>query len=377
MRHAQLAREWRMLRELSSHPEGRSYTELARSMGAAVRTVYRDLETLKRAGFPVSRARMHTKQVWKLAESRVPGVAFTPAELTALAMARSMLAGSPGSPFAPAIRSAFHKIQAACDREGLKIMEAADQKLYADLRRARPYTEREVWFRMLLNAVARQRTVRIRYYTLERASEGDREVDPYGLVFHEGAFYLVGRCHVRSQVRTFLLDRIRAVAETGKVFVMPEGFSVKDHFRQAWGLIRGAALETVRARFAPRVARIIREGRWHESQRIEDGPGGSVILTVKVAGTTEIRRWLLGFGADAEVIEPPDLRNSIAREAAALTALYGAARGERSSPTANDGPGAGGERSSPPGKAVNGFAPGAAGIVGTAGKPASGKKPAG
>jgi predicted DNA-binding transcriptional regulator YafY len=323
VRHAQLAREWRLLRELSAHPEGRSYTELARSLGAAVRTVYRDLETLRRAGFPVSRARVHTKQVWKMEESRVPGVAFTSAELTALAMARSMLAGAPGSPFAPAIRSAFHKIQAASNREGLRIMEAADKHLYADLRRARPYTEREVWFQMLLNAVARQRTVRIRYYTLERDTEGDREVDPYGLVFHEGAFYLVGQCHLRAQVRTFLLDRVRAVTDTGKVFVVPGNFSVREHFRQAWGLIRGAALEMVRVRFASRVARIIREGRWHESQKIEDGPGGSVILTVKVAGTDEIRRWLLGFGADVSVIEPESLRRSIAREGAAVVALYG------------------------------------------------------
>ena len=299
--------------------------ELARSLGTAVRTVYRDLATLRGAGFPIARAHVHTKAVWRLNDGAAPAIAFTPRELTALAFARNMLLGLTGSPFDQAMREAWHKVQAACDREGVRVLEAADRRLHADLRRARPYTQRQVWFRMILDALARQRTVKLTYYTLERDSAGTREVDPYGLVFHEGAFYLVGYCHWRRDVRTFLLDRVRAVADAGKTFAVPPGFSAKEHFRQAWGLIRGRALVDVRVRFAPSVARIIREGRWHESQKIEGAADGSVIMSVRVAGWEEIKRWILGFGADAEVLEPEDLRRSMTDEAAKLAAVYGRA----------------------------------------------------
>lgn len=323
IRHLQLAREWRLINELRKFPEGRSYVELARALGTAVRTIYRDLETLKSAGFGIERARVHGKAVWHLAGGGTgPTISFTPQELMALAMARHMLLSSPGSPFLRPMQQAFHKIQAASDREGGKVLEMADRRLHADLRRARPYTEREVWFQMLLNALYRQRRVRIRYFTLERGQETTREVDPYGIVFHDGAFYLVGHCRWRGEIRTFLVDRIRAVAETGEGFSPPAGFSVREHFRQAWGLLKGRALVSVRVRFASAVARVIREGRWHETQRLEDGPAGSVVLGVKVAGWEEIKRWLLGFGGAAEVLEPEELRAALARDAADLTRLY-------------------------------------------------------
>ncbi len=321
-RQVQLTREWRLLRELQRVPEGRSYVELARVLGVAVRTVYRDLETLRRAGFSIVRAQSNAKSVWRLTGPGGPPILFTPQELTALAMARHMLLSAAGSPFDHAMQQAYHKIQAASNREGIKILEAADKHLYADLRRARPYTERQVWFQQLLNALSRQRTVKLRYFTLERACETSREVDPYGLVLHEGAFYLVGYCHWRKDVRTFLLDRIRVVAETEKVFTLPATFSVREHFRQAWGLLKGRALVTIRVRFAPKVARIIHEGRWHETQRLQDQADGSVVMTVRVAGWEEMRRWILSFGAVAEVLEPEDLRRSLAGEAEKLRAVY-------------------------------------------------------
>ena len=322
-RHLQLAREWRLLQELQKHPEGRSYVELARSLGAAVRTVYRDLATLKSAGFGLEQAKVHGKPVWRLKGGGAgPAIAFTSQELTALAMARHMLLSTPGSPFLRPMQQAFHKIEAASDREGAKVLAQADRRLYADLRRARPYTEREVWFQMLLNALSRQRRVRLRYFTLERGRETTREVDPYGVVLHEGAFYLVAHCRWRDEIRTFLVDRIRAVAETGETFAPPPDFSVREHFRHAWGLIKGRALVTVRVKFAPAVARVIHEGRWHETQRLEDQSDGSVILTVKVAGWAEIRRWLLGFGPAAEVLDPEELRAAIAEDAAAMVGIY-------------------------------------------------------
>jgi predicted DNA-binding transcriptional regulator YafY len=161
---------------------------------------------------------------------------------------------------------------------------------------------------------------------MEREAESLREVDPYGMVYHEGAFYLVAWCHWRRDVRTFLVDRIRAVTGTGRFFAAPEGFSVREHFRDAWGLIKTRALERVRIRFGRSAARVVVEGRWHSSQRLERETDGSVVLEVRVAGWAELRRWVLSFGGDAEVLEPADLRASVAAEAARLGRVYGGKR---------------------------------------------------
>jgi len=309
-----------LLKELQRNPGGRHYREIARDLGFSERTAYRDLKALKGAGWPVKSG--PRAGFWRLDESSVPGILFTPSELTALALARQMLTGMPGSPFERPMESAFNKIKAACDREGIRALEASDKRIFASLKRSRPYTRGQVWFGNILSALQAQETLRMVYFTRERGEESKREVDPYGLVFHEGAFYLVGFCHQRRDIRTFLVDRIRVAQGTGRKFEMPRDFSASEHFKNAWGILRGRMMVRVKARFDRTVAQLVREGRWHQTQRIEEGSGGAVILTVEVAGWEEIRRWLMGFGSAVEVLEPADLRESMAGEAVGMVAMY-------------------------------------------------------
>ena len=79
----------------------------------------------------------------------------------------------------------------------------------------------------------------------------------------------------------------------------------------------------VRIRFSPYQARWIRERRYHESQVNEEQPDGGLIVTLRVAGTEEVRRWALGYGAEAEVLEPASLRAALAEEAKKLAKIYG------------------------------------------------------
>lgn len=315
-RHQQLTRQWAAIRALEASPDGLTWRELARMLGAGMRTVFRDLHTLQGAGFGVEQAVVRGRPVWRLrpgpgSTGGSPPVRFTAAELAALALARQMVGAAPGSPFDTAMRGAFRKIESACDREGIRVIETTDRRLHADRKRGRPYTDSSVWFATILDALHRSRTVRIRYWTLERDAVSDREVDPWGLVLHEGGFYLVGWCHDRRAARTFLVDRIRSAVVTDKAFEPPAGFSAEVHFKDAWGLIRDKALETATIRFTGTAARRVKESRWHPSQRIEPGPDGATDLTVRVAGLDEIVKWVLSWAGQAEVLRPGSLRDAV------------------------------------------------------------------
>jgi predicted DNA-binding transcriptional regulator YafY len=72
---------------------------------------------------------------------------------------------------------------------------------------------------------------------------------------------------------------------------------------------------TVPFRFRRDQANYVRERLWHPSQTFEDHPDGSLTLTLRVADTIEVKRWILGWGAAAEVLEPESLRRAIAAEA--------------------------------------------------------------
>ena len=105
-------------------------------------------------------------------------------------------------------------------------------------------------------------------------------------------------------------------------FVRRPEFDLDAYLRQSLHLQRGQEQVTVRSRFSAYQARWVRERQYHPSQQIEELPDGGLILTAQVAGTEEVKRWLMGYGADVEVLEPAALREQIRQEIEILQKIY-------------------------------------------------------
>jgi len=77
--------------------------------------------------------------------------------------------------------------------------------------------------------------------------------------------------------------------------------------------------QTVRIRFSPGQAQFIAERTWHPSQKITNEADGSLILELSVGNLWEVKRWLIGWGVAAQVIEPKVLLEEIRAECAEIT----------------------------------------------------------
>lgn len=135
-----------------------------------------------------------------------------------------------------------------------------------------------------------------------------------------------GRAHVTEVVRwalrccvrhLFAVERIRECQVLAVRFDVPEKFDVEKYLAGAWGIIRGDIV-TVKVLFARSLARYIRDRLWHPTQKFHDLDDGRLEMTLRVADTLEVRRWILGFGPEAETLEPATLRDALRREAEAL-----------------------------------------------------------
>jgi predicted DNA-binding transcriptional regulator YafY len=63
------------------------------------------------------------------------------------------------------------------------------------------------------------------------------------------------------------------------------------------------------------IRRGIRERKWHETQQdLEELPDGGVILRFRTGGLGEVKRWVMQYGAHAEVLQPEHLRRAVATE---------------------------------------------------------------
>jgi predicted DNA-binding transcriptional regulator YafY len=76
---------------------------------------------------------------------------------------------------------------------------------------------------VLADAARRRQPVTITY-TSWRGSSSRRRVEPYGLVFHSGRWYVTGLDSLRGEVRTFRLDRIAAAEPAPGSFEVPADF---------------------------------------------------------------------------------------------------------------------------------------------------------
>jgi predicted DNA-binding transcriptional regulator YafY len=149
--------------------------------------------------------------------------------------------------------------------------------------------------------------------------------------YRSGGLYVVGLDHKSGEVRTFAIDRIRHLEATAAGFEVPATFDFDAYIGSSFGVIAEPATR-VRIRFDRRWASYVEERTWHPSQVLERGPGGTLLLTMEVGGTPELRTWVLSFGSGAEVLEPGCLRAEVVRELGDGLARYasGARSGNRS-----------------------------------------------
>ena len=124
----------------------------------------------------------------------------------------------------------------------------------------------------------------------------------------------------------------------------PVTFDATKYLEGAWGILRGD-LVTVRVIFSKAVARYIAERLWHPSQKLRELDDGRLEVALRVADTLEVRRWILGYGVHAEVLEPAALREALRAEAEALVdRLAPSRRPLAATPSATRRPAAGPDR---------------------------------
>ena len=319
----QLARQWRMLQILIASRRGRTVSELAEAIGCHPRTAYRDLEALQVAGFPLYTDRREGKNRWALLDiaRRQAPLPLNLAELMALYLSRSMLEAMEDTVFSDALETLFDKIRATLPPQTLAYIDGVSETFQVRFRRFARQGAGTAAVDRIHEAILQRRSLDIAYYAMSRQREDRRRVDPYKLWCFEGAFYLIGYCHQRKDVRIFALERIRALEPTGSVFEVADGFDPDRLMDSSFGVFRGEPVR-VRVRFSKKAAGYISERVWQEEQVLTPRPDGGVDFEATVAGTEEIKFWILSWGRHAQVLAPESLRREIAAEVEAMRGQY-------------------------------------------------------
>lgn len=174
--------------------------------------------------------------------------------------------------------------------------------------------EHQQKFEELKKAINNGNRILINYYSMSSDQTTERKLDPYNLFFNNGAPYLYAFCHLRAEKRIFRIDRIKEIKLTAEEFVLPSDFSLADELDNAWGVEQGKEEMEVEVKFIGRAARFVPEYHWSDKQEIKELKENEIIFKVKTGSREEIKKWILGYGAEAEVLRPTDLRKEMKAE---------------------------------------------------------------
>ena len=175
-------------------------------------------------------------------------------------------------------------------------------------------------FEKLSRAVLESKEVSFDYHKLGAKGAERRTVKPYNLSDVSGGWYLIGHDGDRGAMRTFAVQRMKAIRISKKRFLRPEDFDVENYLGESFGIWRTGGTtdkpQRVRVRLEGWAARVAAERMWHPSQEIKTRPGktDSVEILFELASFEEIIRWVMSWGNQAEVLAPKALRDKVGKE---------------------------------------------------------------
>jgi predicted DNA-binding transcriptional regulator YafY len=240
----------------------------------------------------------------------------------ALYFSLDMLRAMHDTAFYDSLESLFQKIRATLPPESTRFLQGLQNAITVDQKQYRQYGRLKTIITAINDAIMQRRSLDMIYFALKRKNRTKRLVDPYRIWFINGTFYLIGYCHLRNEVRTFALDRIRNIEITGRRFTIPDDFNFTDFLQGGFGAYCGGVPEKVKISFASEIAGYIEEKVWHESQRIIRNKNGSLTFEATVAVNEELENWVLSWGSKAIVLEPESLKARIGREVAKMAVFY-------------------------------------------------------
>lgn len=299
-----------MLELLQANPR-MGGAELARRLGVDERTVRRYAARLDDLGVPVVAERGRYGGYRLMPGYKLPPLMLTDDEATAVVL--GLLAGRRLGLPGQATESALAKVQRVLPAALRDRVQALRETLGFTLT-ARDSAAPDTGAVLTLAAAAREkRRVRMRYRSWQGA-ETERELDPYGLVFHSGRWYVTGHDHRSGEIRTFRVDRV-AAAEPGTArFEIPDDVDPVQHVTRSLARVPYAhevevLLETDLAEARRRIPAT--------TATLAEAAGG-VVMTTRAERLDGMARMLAGLGFPFVIRRPDELRGHVRDLARAL-----------------------------------------------------------
>jgi len=307
--------------DLLGQRSGATIKELQSELRIDRRSVYRLLGTMHEMGFPIDelktsefqrekRWRFPEDYLLKLPNISIPQIKLDLSEIIALHLIKGGGRIYRGTEIERKIESAYRKLGVFVPEEPLKNLERVRSLFVATEKLVKDYTDKEEVIEALSEAMLRKNTCQVRYKSFHQDKETSFRIDPLHFFESRGGLYIFVRTTDFKHIRTLAVERILELTPTEEHFLYPVDFDPEQKLAEAFDIVFD---DPVYARIwiSPGQARYVRERQIPGLQSSTENDNGSLVLEIETSGWWDLKQWILGFGAEAEVLEPTELREEM------------------------------------------------------------------
>ncbi len=314
-----LIRALRILQRLSTH-DNVTVKELYEYFDRKVpkQTIQRTLRHIMEANFPVDyHAGAHNEKFYYLDRSFtfIPEL-LTPEEILAAVLLMQFHEVFAGTRIESDMNKVFEKLNQLLPPDAISMPGAfTGNYLHIHQPGRIDLARRSEMLRDLFRGIVERRVAKVQYRSKSYL------LQPYSLLIHNGALYVLGQVPPYKDTIYLALPRFKSVELTDQTFIKDESFNLEEALRSNFGIWYEQPVH-VAIRFDKTVVPSIESRQWHPTQSMRTEDDGNLILTMQIGPSKELIAWILRWGEFAEVLQPTTLREEVARTIRRMVKKY-------------------------------------------------------
>lgn len=301
---------------------GITINQMAKALEVDRRNVYRILDVIQDLGFPVyDEVTFGRQKTWKmdpdyalkLPNITLPDIRLNITEVIALHLLRAESTLYSGTDIEARIDSAFAKLSQFVPSGLYGQLKKLHTLFVSNKKLTKDYSGKEDIIDALSGAMLINKTCVATYHSFVDDKDKIFRIDPLHFFESNGGLYLFVRATRFGDIRILAVERINAVEVLEEQFAYPDDFNPEEKLSQAFGMVYDDPID-LEVVFSASQAKYIKERTFSPEQEILENPDGSVTLRMKTSGWYDVKRWVLGFGAEAVVVRPEQMREQVIAE---------------------------------------------------------------
>ena len=286
--------------------------ELSERFEVSIRTIYRDIASLNGAGIPIIASQGHEGGLAIPESFKLSRQLLTPRDLEAII---STLQGVNQAMAHKDLQRIIEMLVSLLPKDDEARGSSSHRSFIVDLTPWGPVDTPNQTVQVVQRAVDDARLLAFSYNDASGRSTS-RTVEPHTLIYKGYAWYLLAFCRLRDDFRIFRLSRISGPHLADGSFLGRDPGDIHRFFQ-----FDDAPSQPVVLRFSSTVRTKVEDS--FPGAELIHGEDGFITARIELPDDPWVFSFILGFGADAEILAPDSWRRAVKKNLAGMNNLYG------------------------------------------------------